>query len=168
MNTLPLALVGVAATALGLGVLLAQPADTGGPGAGSRDPREGGLASRPASHPGMHQGAPNGPARGFPHLIPPFAAEKMKLTEEQRKQLEELAKETKAKLDKILTPEQQKILEEARSPHPEQGPGGPGGPGDPGGAADHGDRPAGGPGGHGGPGGPSSRPAGPPPPPAQN
>jgi hypothetical protein len=100
-----------------------------------------------------------GPRIGFPHLIPPFAAEKMKLTDDQRKQLDDLAKEVKARLDKILTPEQMKILEEARPPHPDMGPGGPGGPGG---------RPNGGPGGGqggGGPHGAASRPAGPPPPP---
>ena len=107
MRALTLALVGAAATALSLGALLAQPAGDGGP------------ASRPASR-------PSGPGGGF-HLIPVFAAEKMNLTDDQRKQLDELAKETKAKLDKILTPEQQKILEEARPPRPGQGAGGPGG-----------------------------------------
>ena len=37
----------------------------------------------------------------------------MKLTEDQQKQVADLEKETKAKLYKILTPEQQKTLETA-------------------------------------------------------
>lgn len=53
----------------------------------------------------------------------------MKLTDDQKKQLEELAKETKAKLEKILTPDQMKILHEARPPHPMGGQGGRGGRG---------------------------------------
>ena len=56
-----------------------------------------------------------------------IAVEQMNLTEEQQKQIAELEKEIKAKLYKILTAEQQKILEEARPP--QGGPGGPGGPG---------------------------------------
>jgi hypothetical protein len=107
MRTLTLSLAGTAAILLGLGVLFAQPDGTGGGG-----PRAGGPASRPS-----------GPPR-FPHLIPPFAAEKMNLTDDQRKQLDDLAKEVKAKLEKILTPEQMEILREARPPR--MGPGGPG------------------------------------------
>jgi hypothetical protein len=56
----------------------------------------------------------------------------MNLTPEQLEKIAELEKETKAKLDKILTPEQIQILEEARPPFP-AGPGIPGGPGAPGG-----------------------------------
>jgi len=73
-------------------------------------------------------GGPGGPVGGF-HLIPPFAVEKMSLTEDQQKQIAELEKETKAKLYKILTAEQQKALEGARPPRPGQG--GPGGQGSP-------------------------------------
>jgi hypothetical protein len=72
--------------------------------------------------------------------------EKLNLTDDQRKQLEELAKETKAKLDKILTPEQQKILRDTRPPRPNQG--GPGGQGKHGGGGQGG--PDGGPRGQGG------------------
>ena len=136
MRTWVLLLIGAAATVLSLGALLAQPADTGG-----------GPASRPTSQPGMHHGHGNGPGGGF-HLLPPFVVDKLNLTDDQRKQLEELAKETKAKLDKILTPEQQKILQDARPPRPGQG--GPGGQGKHGGGP--GGR-GGGPGGQGGPGG---------------
>lgn len=102
-----------------------------------------------------------GPVRGF-RLIPPFAAEEMDLTAEQLKQIAALEKEMKAKLYKILTPEQQKILEDARPPR--FLPGGPGAPGGrpgqgpyrrgPGGAGGFGGRggEGGGPGGDGGPG----------------
>jgi len=65
-------------------------------------------------------GGPGGPGGGF-HLIPRFAVEKMNLTADQQKQIAELEKETKAKLGKILTPEQQKIIEEAHPPRPGQG-----------------------------------------------
>ena len=45
----------------------------------------------------------------------------MKLTDDQKKQVAKLEKETKAKLDKILAAEQQKTLETARPPRPRQG-----------------------------------------------
>ncbi len=93
-------------------------------------------------------GGRGGPAGGF-HLIPPFAIERMKLTDDQKKQLAELEKETKAKLYKILTPEQRKTLETARPPRPRQGGGrrgpgggpGEGGPGDGGPGGDEPTRP---------------------------
>ncbi len=56
--------------------------------------------------PDSERGFPAGPggrSREF-HLIPPFAAEKMNLTPDQQRQLTELEKEVKAKLDKILAP----------------------------------------------------------------
>jgi hypothetical protein len=59
--------------------------------------------------------------------IPRFAIEKLNLAEDQQEQIAELVKETEAKLGKILTAEQVKILEEARPPRPGQG--GPGGQG---------------------------------------
>ena len=46
----------------------------------------------------------------------------MNLSAEQFKQIGEIEEETKARLDKILTPEQMKALETARPPMP----GGPG------------------------------------------
>ena len=83
------------------------PPATGGPGAG---PRQG---------PG-----------GF-HLLSPRAQDQLKLTADQKKQVADLEVEVKAKLDKILTPEQQQQLKQMRPPHP-PGPGGlaPGGSGD--------------------------------------
>ena len=71
-------------------------------------------------------------------VLPPFAIEELKLTKDQEKKIEELEKEVKAKLEKILTTEQKKQLENLR---PMGGPGGPGGPGGKGGP------PGGGPGG---------------------
>ncbi len=67
-------------------------------------------------------GGAGGPEGGF-HLIPRFAGEKMNLSAEQLQQLSELEKEAKARLEKILTPEQMRALETARPPLP----GGPGG-----------------------------------------
>ena len=54
-------------------------------------------------------------------VLPPFAREAIQLTDEQKKQIAELEKEVKAKLEKILTAEQIKSLESARPP---LGPGG--------------------------------------------
>ncbi|MCY2923950.1 MAG: hypothetical protein NT031_00660, partial [Planctomycetota bacterium] len=79
----------------------------------------------PASRPGGHH--------GYPHVIPPFAVEKLNLTDDQKKQLEDLSKEVIAKLEKILTPEQMKILHDARPPRPDRGPGDQGGQGGKGG-----------------------------------
>ena len=54
--------------------------------------------------PAQHVGGPGG--RGGFHLLPPRAAEILKLTDDQKTQLAALEAETKAKLEKILTPEQ--------------------------------------------------------------
>ena len=88
----------------------AQEAAPGGPG-------DGGPGGPPHRNGSRGHGGPGG---GF-HLLPPFVVERMKLTDDQKKQVAELEKETKAKLDKILTPEQQKTLETARPPRPRQG-----------------------------------------------
>jgi hypothetical protein len=85
-------------------------------------------AMRMPGGPGGGPEGPGGPEGGF-HLIPRFAVEKMDLTADQLQQIAELEKETKAKLDKILTPEQQKTLEEARPPLPGGQGGRPGGGG---------------------------------------
>jgi hypothetical protein len=74
-------------------------------------------------------------------ILPNFLQDQLKLTPEQKKQLDELQKETDEKLAKLLTEEQRKQLKEMK----DRAPGGPGGP--PGGVV------AGGPGGPGGPGG---------------
>ena len=114
----------------------AQDGPPGGPGGdrGGPPPQDGPGPDGP--------GGPGGPGGGF-HLLPPFAVEQLNLTEAQRKQLAGLEKETKAKLDKILTPKQRKMLAATRPPR--EGQGGPG---------------QGGPGGRRGPGGPGGGPGG--------
>ena len=96
---------------------------------------------------------PGGPPRPG-QILPPFLQERLSLTADQKKQLEELQKEVDAKLAKILTDEQKQQLKEMR----ERGPGGgPPGFGPPGGG-----RP-----GQPGEGGRPRRPEGDPPPPKQ-
>ncbi len=75
------------------------------------------------------EGGPGGPGgrRGF-HLLPPPVQEQLNLTADQQKQLAALEAEVKAKLEKILTPEQLKQLHQMRPP-PRQGGMGGGGPG---------------------------------------
>ncbi len=58
-------------------------------------------------------------------VMPPFVRDKLELTKEQEKQLAELDREVRAKLKKILTPQQHKQMEEALR----RGPGGPPGRG---------------------------------------
>jgi Spy/CpxP family protein refolding chaperone len=108
----------------------------------------GGPATQPAGGgPGGPGGGPGRGPGGF-HLLPRFAVEKLNLTDDQTKQIAELEKETKAKLAKILTPDQMKTLETAR---PQRGGPGQGGPGGQGGG--HRGPGGGGQGGQGGPGG---------------
>lgn len=66
-----------------------------------------------------------GPRGGF-HLLPPRAAETLKLTDDQKSQLAALEADTKAKLEKILTADQMTQLKNMRPP---MRPGGPGGQG---------------------------------------
>lgn len=61
-------------------------------------------------------GNPRGGPGGGIHLLPPRVQEELKLTEAQKKQLAALEAETKAKLEKILTPEQLKQLKNTRPP----------------------------------------------------
>ncbi len=128
----------VAAVAFATTLLTAQSSDE--PTSRPSGPwHENGSTSRPGG-PGGHRG-------GF-HLLPPFVMDKLNLTDDQKKALAELEKETKAKLDKILTDEQKKILDRAHPPFP----GGPGGHGRPGQGGN-------GPNGGGSESGDSSRPA---------
>jgi hypothetical protein len=109
-------------------------------------PPAGGPPGADSQHPGMREGGrPPGP-QGF-HLLPPRAAERLNLTDDQKQQITALEAETKAKLEKILTPEQ---LEQLKNMRPPMRPGGPGGQGH------HG--PRNGPGGDG-----NDAPSGPPP-----
>jgi Spy/CpxP family protein refolding chaperone len=88
------------------------------------------------------EGGPGGPGgQGGFHLLPPHAQEHLNLTDDQKKQVAALEAEVKAKLEKILTPEQLEQLKQMRPP------GRPGGPGS-----------QGGPNGQGGPGGPENQP----------
>ena len=78
------------------------------------------------------EGGPGGPVgpggrRGF-HLLPPPVQEQLNLTADQQKQVAALEAEVKAKLEKILTPEQLKQLHQMRPP-PRQGGMSGGGPG---------------------------------------
>ena len=74
-----------------------------------------------------------GPGHGGFHILPPHAVEQLNLTPEQKKQIADLEADVKAKLEKILTPEQLEQLKKMRPPHPggQGGPGSPGGPGGP-------------------------------------
>ncbi len=72
--------------------------------------------------PMQHAGGPG--ARGGFHLLPPRAQETLKLTEDQKAQIAALEAETKAKLEKILTPEQLTQLKNMRPPMRQGGPGG--------------------------------------------
>ena len=98
--------------------------DAGGPPPQAGDGGQGGQGG-PADQGGHHAGPPP----GF-HLLPRFVEDKLSLTDDQKQQVDQLEKETKAKLEKILTADQVKILQTVRPPHPRGGPGGPGDPGD--------------------------------------
>ena len=100
---------------------------------------------QPGGGGGPDGGPGNGPGGGF-HLLPRFVEDKLDLTDDQKRQIDALEKETKAKLEKILTADQLKTLQEARPP---RGPGGGQGGGGQGGGPGAGRR---GPGGQGGPG----------------
>ena len=60
-------------------------------------------------------------------VLPPFVRDEVTLSAEQLKKVEALEAEVKAKLSKILSPEQMKEFGSLL----ERGPGGPGGPGGP-------------------------------------
>ena len=62
-------------------------------------------------------------------ILSPFMQEQLKITDEQKKQLDALQKDLDAKLDKLLTDDQKKMLKEMR----ERCPGRPGGDRGPGG-----------------------------------
>lgn len=106
-------------------------------------------AFRPAGGPGFGGFAMRMLQPG--EVLPSFLQDMLRLTDDQKKQLTALQKETEAKLEKILTEDQRKQLKDMR----DRGPGGfafggpGGGRGGPGGT---GGRGPGGPGGFGGPG----------------
>jgi hypothetical protein len=92
---------------------------------------------------GPPPGGPGGPGGGPPRfelgkVLPPHIRQQIELTKDQEKELAELEKTVKEKLDKLLTADQKKTIENAGPPTggPGGGRGGPpgGGRGGPGGA----------------------------------
>ena len=107
----------ILALALGVSAWSVTAQEQGGPPpSGERPPgREGGL------------GGPGGPGgRGGFHLLPPRAQEQLNLTADQQKQVAALEAEVRAKLEKILTPEELKQLQQMRPPPRSGGMGGAG------------------------------------------
>ena len=98
-----------------------QPPGGGAPGAGVQGGPGGG-------------GRGQGPGGGF-HILPPRAMEQLNLTDDQKKQLTDLETEVKAKIEKILTPDQLEKMKTMRPPMRQGGPGA-GGQGGPGGSGD--------------------------------
>ena len=89
------------------------------------------TSAQPPAGKGGEKGE-RGPRGGPPmpgQILPPFLQEQLKLTDDQKKQLDALQKDLDAKLDKLLTDDQKKMLKEMR----ERGPGRPGGDRGPGG-----------------------------------
>jgi hypothetical protein len=97
---------------------------------------DGGPGGRgPGGPRGRGPGGPGGPGRDGPggfggppqpgQVLPPFLQESLKLSAEQKKQIEELQKDIDGRLAKILTDDQKKQLKELR----DRGPGGFGPPG---------------------------------------
>jgi hypothetical protein len=75
-------------------------------------------------------GGGGGPPRAGFHLLPPFVVDQLNLTDDQKQQVAQLEKDTKAKLATILTADQLTTLDNARPPrHGGQGGGGQGGGG---------------------------------------
>jgi hypothetical protein len=121
----------------------------GGPGGGPDDFGPGGPGGR-----GFGPGGPSG--RGGPQpgrVMPQGLADQLNLSDDQRKQIDDLQKDVDTKLAKILTSEQNAQFQQirARGGRGRGGPGGPAGFGGPGG-----------PGGFGGPGGQGRGPGQPP------
>ena len=141
------------ALALGVSAMTVMAQDQGGtPPAGDRPPGADGGQGGPG-----RMGGPGGErGQGGFHLLPPRAKEALNLTAEQEKDLAALELETKAKLEKILTPEQMTKLKQMRPPQRggQGGRGGRGGQGGPDGGPGGRGGDQGGPGGMGGPGGP--------------
>lgn len=57
------------------------------------------------------------PSRAKVHVMPPGASENLNLTADQKKQVDALEADVKARLEKILTPKQLKQLEQMRPHH---------------------------------------------------
>ena len=76
--------------------------------------------------PGREAGPGDPGGRGGFHLLSPRAQAQLNLTADQQKQVAALEAEVKSKLDKILTPEQLKQLQQMRPPPRQGGMGGAG------------------------------------------
>ena len=112
------------------------PAGNGRGGPGGRGAGPGGFDDGgPGGPPGRGRGPGGRGMMGGPprpgQVLPPMAQQMLNLTDDQKKQVDELQKEVDAKLAKILTPQQLDQLKQM----PGRGPGGRGGfgPGGPGG-----------------------------------
>ena len=103
----------ILALALGVSAWSLTAQEQGGPPpSGERPPPpEGGPRGGPAA----------GGQAGF-RLLPPRAQEQLNLTADQQKQVADLEAEVKAKLEKILTPEQLQQLKQMRPPQRQGGP----------------------------------------------
>ena len=112
--------------ALGVSAYAASAQDNNPPPSDGQQPPAQGDGG-PGRMDGQHR--PGG--RGGFHLLPPRAEQRLQLTDDQKKQVAALEAETKAKLEKILTPEQMKKLSNMHPPM--MGRGGPGMRGGPGG-----------------------------------
>ncbi len=129
----------------GLKRIIPQPPMPGGGPPGVFKPFPGGPPGGPLTPPGVPPGMPFGPPFGAARpgqILPGPLAERLNLTDEQKKQLEKLQKEVDERLAKILTDEQKKRLPQGMPPFGPPGvPGGPPGgafpgpPGRPGGPA---------------------------------
>ena len=95
-----------------------------------------GTAFTPAQPGGFPGGFPGGPP-GAGQIVPPFLAEQLKLTDEQKKTIDALQAEVDARLNKIWNEDQKKQWKEMKAGPTFPGPGGRGpggrGPGGPGG-----------------------------------
>jgi len=94
-------------------------------GPGDRGPGDRGPDDRGPGGPGDRGPGGFGPPPRPGTILPAFIQDALKLTADQKKQLDELQKEVDAKLDKILTDDQKKQMKEMRPP---RGPGGRDGP----------------------------------------
>lgn len=94
---------------------------------GGRGDRGGRPGTAPGGFPGGGRpGFPGGDRGGFPgggrfppppklgEILPDFAQNELRLTEKQKKQIAEIQKEVNAKLERLLTEEQRKMLKEMR------------------------------------------------------
>lgn len=102
------------------------PRDGDRPGPGPRD------GDRPMPPPGDRPGRPGGregrdgpPPPRLVEVLPPHVRDGLDLNDDQRKAIDSLEADTKAKFEKLLTPEQRRKIESARPMPPPPPPGGP-------------------------------------------